>query len=335
MQTVQLLDTTLRDGMYITDFYTDDAIKGKIIKGLETANVDIIECGFLEKGEPTQNSAMYRHIKDISPFIAPKKSGMLYAGIVMHYDGVVDIPQWDENMIDCIRLAFFKHDIDNALRTAEMVRERGFRVMIQPSRTGDYSNVELRELIRRINTLRPYSVAVVDTFGNMPTHRALELLSLYHAQLDERIRINFHFHNNYQLAFANAIAVLTALPPGRELILDASVFGMGRGAGNLCMEMIMDYLNNEKQGNYNTGAVFDLYKEYIEAIYRATPWGYSLMHYISAKHNCNPYYATYFSKKYNMDERTMDRVMAGMAADQKVNFYKGIADTLAQGAGLK
>jgi 4-hydroxy 2-oxovalerate aldolase len=316
--------------MYVTDFRTEDAVKQPIMKKLKEAGVEIIECGFLESTGGGDNTAVYSTVESITPFLPEEKGDTLFTAIVMHYENLPVFPRKDEAMVDCIRVAFFKRFAEDALRAAEDILEKGFKVMFQPSRTTDYSEEELRDLLRRMNGLAPYSVAIVDTFGNLMPEKAVELMRLYADTLDSRVRIDFHFHNNYQLAFANTIAVMGEVPASRDIIFDASVFGMGRGAGNLPLELLMEWLNARYGTGYDVRAIFELYEEYIAGLYEKTPWGYSIRHLVSAMHNCNPYYATYLTKAHALSETQIAEVIGDMTDDQKINFYKSIADACAE-----
>jgi 4-hydroxy 2-oxovalerate aldolase len=134
-----------------------------------------------------------------------------------------------------------------------------------------------------------------------------------------------------QLAFANMITVLSQIDDHRAIILDASVCGMGRGAGNLCIELAIDYLNQHLNGNYDSAPIYDIFDKYLQKVWKETPWGYSLKHYISSKYNCNPYYATYFAKEYHLNDRSIEHLISQMSDDEKVSFHKDVADRLANG----
>lgn len=95
-----------------------------------------------------------------------------------------------------------------------------------------YSDIELLRLVEKINALRPYAFYIVDTLGSMYRNEVSHRFYLIDENMDPQIRLGFHGHNNMQLAFSNA-QVLGKIQTKRTLILDSSVYGMGRGAGNL------------------------------------------------------------------------------------------------------
>ena len=329
MKNIQLLDTTLRDGMNVTDFHTDDAIKRDIITGLVSSGVDIVECGFLRTGEQKVNSAIYSAVGNISPFIQPKRKGIMYAAICSLFDGAApDITPRDNTTIDIIRIAAFKHGMREALILGENYKNKGYEVMLQPSRTSDYSDTEMLQLIRTVNEMELYSFAIVDSFGNMLPKDILKLARMYEEHLDNSVRICYHFHNNMQLAFANAIAVLENTNSEREIVLDASIFGMGCGAGNLPIELIMNYLNTHFEKNYDVSRVFELYEKYFLNTFKQSHWGYQPRNFITAKYNVHPYYGVYLETKYSFDAKMLDAVFSQMNEDDKVNFIRRIADEI-------
>lgn len=114
--------------------------------------------------------------------------------------------------------------------------------------------------------------------------------------LSTGIWIGFHSHNNMQLAYANA-QCLVDVQTSHNLLIDASVYGMGRGAGNLNTELFVEYLNEYSCGKYLVKPLLRLIDEILDGFYQKNAWGYSLPRYLSASHNVHPNYASVFLKK--------------------------------------
>lgn len=337
MDNIKLLDCTLRDGMYVTDFWTSDEMKRPVIETLENAGVDIIECGFLSGGETKKESAVYGSPKDITSYITPKKDGRMYVAIAMSPKEITpqDIPPREEGMIDGIRIAFYKHIAGEGLALAKEIKKKGYHVMIQPSRISDYSSDELINLVKEVNEIDPFSLAIVDTLGNMYPQQAGSILDIYESYLAKSTTICFHFHNNMQLAFANTLAMLAKVNSDRNYCIDASIFGMGRAAGNLPIELIMDYMNKTYGTHYKVDAIIDLYSRYFKDIFNKTPWGYNINHFITAKHNCNPYYATYIAENYHCGEKEINAIISQLKEEEKINFHRMLAEEKAQALSLE
>jgi 4-hydroxy 2-oxovalerate aldolase len=320
--------------MYVTNFVTDDAIKCPTIDALARAGVAIIECGFLGAKETEANSAIYASPYDFAPYILPKRPDVLYAAICMSLSDI-DIEHFPERTpesLDGIRIAFFKWDLDEAVTLAAQVKAKGYEVIMQPMRTSDYAEGDIDKMIGKMNELAPYGLAIVDSTGNMTPGGSIAVLDRYEDSLDKTIRIGFHFHNNYQLAFANALAMLGKVKPDREYILDASIFGMGRGAGNLPIELIMNYLNSIHDSSYDTHAIYDVYDRHYKPIHEKTPWGYALRYLIAATYDVNVYYAGYLFDKYGFDDLTIEEIIRQIPAENKASVNFELADTLARKA---
>jgi 4-hydroxy 2-oxovalerate aldolase len=331
LDNIKLLDCTLRDGMYVTGFRTSDAIKAPVVRALDSAGIDIIECGFLKRGAGGGDSAIYGSPAELAPYICPKKPGTLYAAIVMSFDEAPDFPERDRDGLDCIRIAFFKRDADEGLALAERVKSKGYDVLLQPMRTGDYSDGEIRALLGKANSLMPFGLAIVDSNGNMMPDEMARYANIYRECLDEGIYAGFHFHNNSQLAFANAIGAIDIMQ-GRRLVIDCSIFGMGRGAGNLPTELIAAYLNRHG-GRYDVNAVFDTYELYLSETFKTTPWGYSQRHLVSAMRNANPYFATFMTEMYGLSARELDKALSSLSEDEKISFRPELAEKAIRGIG--
>lgn len=132
--------------------------------------------------------------------------------------------------ISGVRLTFRREDAERAFSWAAAILDKGYQVFFQPVGTAFYSDMELLRLVERVNRLRPFAFYMVDTLGSMYPGQVTRQFHLIHENMDPAIRLGFHGHNNLQLAFSNA-QVLLGIQAKRQLILDSSVYGMGRGRG--------------------------------------------------------------------------------------------------------
>ena len=149
--------------------------------------------------------------------------------------------------------------------------------------------------IDRVNEINPYAFTIVDSAGAMKESDVLSTYYILDKNLNKEIAICFHSHNNLKLSFANAQALIKA-SSDRDLIIDSTVFGMGRAAGNLCTEVITQYINDHYKGNYNLIPILKILNEQINPIFDKTPWGYSVPYYLAAINSCHPSYAKYLDE---------------------------------------
>ncbi|MBO5067187.1 MAG: aldolase catalytic domain-containing protein, partial [Clostridia bacterium] len=247
MDKIQVLDCTLRDGGYCNDCKFGSSNMHRIIGGLMDANIDIIECGFLShKITYQQGVSRFSSAEQINSFIPVEKKGKKF--VVLANYGDIDIDKLEprsQNGIDGIRVAFHKKDLENAIVLCGKIKEKGYEVFIQAMVSLSYTDVEFLSLINKVNKLNPYAFYIVDSFGVMKQNDLARLFYLVDNNLNSNIILGYHAHNNLQLAHSNA-RFFVEINTSRDLVIDTSVMGMGRGAGNLNTEIFIEYLNNIK-----------------------------------------------------------------------------------------
>lgn len=284
MGKVELLDCTLRDGSYVVggDF-GDDVIRG-VIRKLSAARVDIIECGWLKDAEHKTGSAYFHlpdEVRDYRPFQCG--SSPVYAVMIDwdRYD-LDALPPRSENTVDAIRMVFPHGKSSQALALASKITDRGFLLFLQAANTLAYDAAELRDLAECVNRSGAVSLSIVDTFGAMYPDDLARIYSVLDAGLDGRIRLGFHSHNNQQLSFALCMDFLRMGAKGsRTLTVDASLCGMGRGAGNATTELVANFLNRSYAGNYDLNEILDAIDLYLARLKDSHEWGYSIPYFIA------------------------------------------------------
>lgn len=329
MNNIHILDCTLRDGGYCNDWNFGFKNIKKITHGLQEAGIDIVECGFLTN-RVTYNSDItkYTEISQIKYVIPQNRDGKIFVAMMNYGEfNVDDIPQCDGSSIDGIRIAFHKKDCEEALKICGQIKEKGYLVFIQPMVSLSYSDNEFLALIERVNGFEPYAFYVVDSFGMMKGKDLTRLFYMIEHNLKEDIWIGFHSHNNMQLAYSNA-QQLTQVQTNRNLIIDSSVYGMGRGAGNLNTELFVEYLNENAGKEYHLKTLLTLIDEILNDFYYKNYWGYSLPNYISAVHNAHPNYASYLDEKKTLTIEGMNDIFEMMDDEKKVSYDKEYMENL-------
>lgn len=290
---IKVLDCTLRDGGYINDFRFGHKNATNIVTGLAEASIDIIECGFLQSDSMAGETTLFPSISSISNVLEEKKKSVMYVAMIQYGRiGIDEIADCDDSSVDGIRLTFHEHEIEDALMFCEQLKDKGYSVFIQPVGTVTYSDETILRIIKRVNEIRPYAFYIVDTLGSMYKRDLLRLFYLVDNNLNSRIALGFHSHNNLQLAFSNAQEFMQ-LNTKRQLIIDSTLFGMGRGAGNLCTELIVQYINDNVALRYNTVQILELIDRYIKPLRSQYTWGYDASYYIASINNCHPNYSHY------------------------------------------
>ena len=329
MNNIKILDCTLRDGGYINNWNFGEKVAKRILRELSNAHIDIVECGFLEETEYNPEKTIFNSLEKVSG-ILPDNPASRYVAMIALGEKELSyekIEMCNGKSIWGIRLSFHKHEVERAFDYAANLMKKGYQVFIQPVGTCTYSDKEFLELIERVNLLKPYSFYIVDTLGTIKGTELMRLFQLADNNLAEGIKIGFHSHNNLQLAFANAQELIKAFTD-REVILDASVLGMGRGAGNLCTELITQYMNETLKTDYNVTALLEIVDNYLMSIKESNPWGYTIPYYIAAVHKCHPDYAIYLMNRQTLNVRDIERIIGRIPEDKHALYDKNYIEKL-------
>lgn len=329
MNKVHVLDCTLRDGGYCNQWKFGYENISRITGSLVEAGVDIIECGFLtDRVEYDPNVTKFNTVEEITDILPKDRAGKLFVAMINfgEYD-VNTLPDYDGTSIDGIRLAFHKNNMAEAIELCKIINSKGYKVFVQPMVSLGYTDEEFLNLIKLANAVEPYAFYIVDSFGMMKKKNLIRLFYMVEHNLSGKIWIGFHSHNNMQLAYSNAQS-LVDIQTNRNLIIDSSVYGMGRGAGNLNTELFVEYLNENMDSDYKLKPLLSIIDEILNGFYHKNYWGYSLPNYLSAKHNTHPNYAGYLDDKKTLTVENMDEIFDMMDPAKRVEFDKAYIEEL-------
>lgn len=330
MKNIKLLDCTLRDGGYINSWkFGNDKIK-RILNKLNLSNIDIIECGFITGKEYEKDYSLYENADNVNSLIDERNKRAMHVAMIAIGEKEIDpalLCEKENSYIDGIRLTFHEHEIEKAINYGKTIKQKGYKLFMQPVGTTLYTDKKLIELIEHINELDPFAFYLVDTLGTLYPRDVERFMYLIDNNLKSNICLGFHSHNNLQLSFSNA-QKMTEFNTNRQLIIDCSIFGMGRGAGNLCSEMICEFLNNECDGKYNTIPLLELIDEDLMPIFAETPWGYSASYYLSAINYCHPNYSSFLMSKQTIPVKTIGELLKLIPEKEKGVFNKKLIEEI-------
>ena len=178
-----------------------------------------------------------------------------------------------ESLLDLIRVACYIQDVDKALELVRVFHDRGYETTLNIMALSNVMENQLIEAFQQINESVVDVVYIVDSYGSLKPEDISYLVDKFQQHLPNK-RLGVHAHNNLQLAFANT---LLAAKQGVEL-LDASVYGMGRAAGNCNTELLVSELKNPK---YNLRPVLDMIEKYMIPLREKEEWGYIIPYMIT------------------------------------------------------
>lgn len=339
MGSIKLLDCTLRDGGYVNNWeFGVDAISDMAQK-LQATNVDILELGFLKNEKYNKNRTVFNDVEQISTLIPKKKKDILYAAMI---EVVNPIPLEMLNRrkcddIDVIRVIIWKTRLDSNGNVVDALNEgyeyckgiieKGYQLCVQPARVDQYTDTEFIEMLNIFQQLNPMAIYIVDSWGTQNSEGVLHYLKLADKYLRQGIGIGYHGHNNLMQAFGSSLNFIQA-GVGRDLIVDASIYGIGRGAGNLNLELIASYLNEEVGKEYSIEPMLEIYERYIKKIFAGTPWGYSMAFFLTAQYRCNPDYGSYYCTELKLTIPQIKKIFSNMTEEDKIIFSKDKAKNL-------
>lgn len=329
MNNISLLDCTLRDGGYVNDWHFGEKAIRNITKKMVLAGVEYFEIGFVRECDYDINYSLFNGNESVIDMIAPKQPNTKYVGMIdMGKPISLDkLGKRVDNGFDVFRVIYKKSKINEAYDYIEKLIGLGYEVFAQAVGTDNYTDKEFIELIEKFNALPIKAFYIVDSFGLIKKKTFLRLVQIADNNLRDDIMLGYHSHNNMQQAMGNASA-MTELNLKRDIVLDACVFGMGRGAGNLNMELFAEYMNENFGKHYRIEPMLEIIDEYLNDIYRENFWGYSLPLYLSASNGCHPNYAIYFASKGTLTVKSYNEILKSIPQEKKGLFSKENAEAI-------
>jgi 4-hydroxy 2-oxovalerate aldolase len=285
MTNYKILDCTLRDGGYINNWNFSDNFVNKYFKMINILPIEYVEIGFINNFNIYKNQLVgkYRYLNDID--INKIKSLTNKKIVVMgDYNNINKELLYKKIDIDIVRIAFHKKELKDALSLLKELKDLGYIVSANAMATINYTKDDLKYLIDKCNEYELDYLYVADSYGNLFNEKLLKILDTYNKKLINT-KIGIHLHNNMQ----NSIANITSINDNVDIV-DTTLYGMGRGAGNLPLELLLCY-NKYNNIDYLIKCLIFIQK-HIKKIYevKENKWGYDLDYLLSGYLNIHPNY---------------------------------------------
>ncbi|MBI5638808.1 MAG: aldolase catalytic domain-containing protein [Nitrospirae bacterium] len=282
---ITVLDCTVRDGGLINKWQFSNDFVRKIFDALSKAGVDYMEIGYKssEKYFSRQDNGAWKFCTedDLKRIVGDedrkiKLSAMADIGRV----DFQDIPNKKDSVLDMLRVACYAHEVDKGIDLAHHCMEKGYEVTINLMAVSKVLEKDLDEALEDLAKSHVPIIYLVDSFGAMYSEQIHFLAKKYFAALPGK-QLGMHAHNNQQLAFANTIEAIIA---GINY-LDATLYGMGRGAGNCPIELLLNFLKNPK---FDIRPVLEIIQESLIPMKKEVEWGYHIPYMITGVLNEHP-----------------------------------------------
>lgn len=317
-----LLDCTLRDGGYVNDweFGYDNIVN--IYERLVSANVDIVEVGFIdERRRYDVNRSIFPDTASVGyTFGKLNRGNSLIVGMIdFGTCGIEKVQEQEDSFLDGIRVIFKKEKMHQAIEFCKQVKAKGYKVFVQAVSITSYDDTTFHELLELVNGMEPYAFSLVDTYGLLHKGDLQRYLQMADEGLKPDIALGYHAHNNFQLAYSNCIELLEHSLK-RKLLVDGSLYGMGKSAGNAPIELLSKYMNDHCGKSYHVSQLLEAIDVNILDIYRRTPWGYAFKFYLSASNDCHPNYVTYLQEKRKLSVKSISDILDTISQDKKLLY---------------
>lgn len=286
---LKVLDCTVRDGGLINNFqFSKDFVKA-VYRATCESGVDIVELG--KKLEVSDEYTREKYgpwnfcdDDDLKEVIDACDSAYRPLVAVMYDVGRVDVSKLqprDQSPVDMIRIACYVHQIDAGIDLAKRSKDLGYESTINIMAASAAIETELVEGLEEINKTDELDyLYLVDSFGAFYSEQVTYYLDMYKKHAPDK-ELGFHAHNNQQLAFSNT---QQAIIDGVNL-LDATINGIGRGAGNCNLELLLNFLKNPK---FDVRPVYRVIQEQFVPLRQDIEWGFNDIYGISGHLNQHP-----------------------------------------------
>lgn len=326
MKNISILDCTLRDGGRVINCNFENKIIVGIGKQLKAAGINIIELGFLrDQTSYQENSTFFSSVYDADKLIQKinKNSQRWNEKYVLFIDyglyNVENLIEASKTNISGIRYGFTKKDYcfnrSEIMSEMEQIKEKGYDLYFQDVNTNGYNEKEIKELIDIANDILPVSFGIVDTYGAMYLDDLERIWDIINCNLNKAIAVDFHSHNNMQMSFALTQRLIHMAGNHRYLIIDATLNGMGKCAGNLNTELIVDFLTRKYNYDYDIDIILDAIDRYLFPIKKQVDWGYSIPAFMAGIYRAHPNNIIYLTEKYRLNSKDIKYIIS--AIDEK------------------
>lgn len=325
-----LLDCTLRDGGFVNNWEFGYSSIRNIVSRLDSAGIEIIEVGFInDKRQYDKNSSIFPDVMSINRTFADicVNQAMLVAMIDYGTCAIDSILLCKESILDGIRVIFKKKDIDDAIEYCAKIKKKGYKVFLNPVSLTSYTDKEILELVDKINVIEPFAMSIVDTYGLMLREEITHYVDIIDRNLIDGTLIAYHSHNNQEMAFANCSVVMDYRAK-HDVVIDTTLFGMGKSAGNARTELVSQYANRVHKRSYDNGHILECIYSDIMRIYQQSPWGYNLHYYLSATNDCHPDYIQFLLKRNTLTIQGINKIIGSIPKDNKLIFSETLIKQL-------
>ena len=299
---LRVFDVTLRDGGLVNNFEFTDEFVSHLYRANIEAGVDYMEFGYKADRDIFDPEKFgkwkFCNEEDIRSIVGENDTDLKISVMadVGRTNYKRDFLPKSESVIDIVRVALYIHQIPAAIEMIQYIKGLGYEVSANLMAVSKVNREDLRQALELLCENSVDIIYIVDSFGNYYPEQMTALAQMYVEIADKySVKVGIHAHNNQQLAFANTIE---AMRQGADY-MDATVCGMGRGAGNCFLESLLGFLKNPK---YSIVPIMKLVQNDMWKVREAgAVWGFDIQYMLTGILNTHPRPAIAFTKEKRTD----------------------------------
>ena len=311
---LKVLDCTVRDGGLINDHTFEDGLVKAVYEACVAAGIDYMEMGYKNSKRifAKDQFGAWKHCNedDMRRIVGDNPTDLKLTAMAdaEKSDYKEDILPKEQSVLDVIRVATYVHQIPSAVDMIKDAYDKGYEVACNLMAVSTAQEAELDQALEVLAETDATTIVVVDSFGSLYAEQIEILVKKYMKAIEGSGKeVGVHAHNNQQLAFANTIE---GIIHGANRV-DATMAGIGRGAGNCPMELLLGFLRNPK---FDIRPVYRLLQDHFAALREELEWGPLVPYNITGQLNQHP--------------RAAMKVRGGPDKDKYLDFYDAcVADT--------
>ena len=317
MNKVQILDCTLRDGGYYTNWHFEKKLVQKYINSMSDLGIDIVELGFrFFKTDQNKGKHAYTDDSFINNLKIPKN---LKIAVMINASDFINYQNIEESInkifpistnIDLVRIAAHFHELKYLNKIIFALYKKKFKVAINLMQISNYTNSNIDNVFTKIKTRYVDYIYLADSLGSMKEKDIIQKVLYFKKKWKKNIGI--HTHDNQYCAINNTI---TAVNYGVNII-DSTVMGMGRGPGNAKTEIIVEYYKKISKIKYEK--FLDFISKYFQPLKLKHKWGSNIYYFLSGKYKIHP---SYIQEILNKPKNTHEKII------NMINYFKSIKST--------
>lgn len=319
-----ILDCTLRDGGYINNWRFSETFIKDYKTLMQNCNIDFVEIGFLNKPRLYKSEVVGKCRNIDQEYLDQFINRKFKTSVLCDYKVInIDLLKNKKNLqiIDLVRVAFHKHNMLEAIETCSIIKDLGYKVSVNAMAITNYNEKELDILLDKVNSKSFDILYIADSYGSLQSFELKDYISKFDKKLTQT-NIGIHLHNNMNNAYHNYLTNKD-INIDKNLYIDSTIFGMGRGAGNLQTELVIFNTNKSENKINLLTEILIFIDEHLTKIYNnniKVKWGYYIDYFLSGLLKMHPNYINKF-RDIELNFKSMLLLIKKICQDNKQAYF--------------